>query len=476
MKKSFLLITSCLFATTIYSQSNCTPLNTFDSLRTFIKINYAGYQDKVNPSTVAEFERHSTKTRQLIKSTKNNGQYYHIIRNWLKFFKDEHLSMSVNFDTTGGKLQKTISNAEKYPIGKLSLPILEKKPHNEVEGIYYTADSTYKVAVIKNDYGIRKYAGIILSSKAPQWTPGSIKFELIPDGEKRYHVIFYNRFHYPEVGFLNFEKGNTFHLAGWFKSSYEKSIEPAYRYTPLFPEEKVHNIFFKQIDQQTNYLRIGSFSAEKASIIDSIVKANTHLLETRPYLIIDIRGNGGGADIAYRPLKKLMYTQPVTGIGVDLLATPYNIDVSINLIKSVDGIPEIEKKEYIDQYELARKSNTRMFNFFEDIVEESEFTAFPKKIGIIIDQACASTAEQFLLEARQSKKVTLFGTNSMGVLDYSSVRDKEFCMDFWVHYPTTRSRRLDVGQGIDNIGIKPDIKLDFSKNEWFKQVQKIITQ
>jgi len=40
---------------------------------------------------------------------------------------------------------------------------------------------------------------------------------------------------------------------------------------------------------------------------------------------------------------------------------------------------------------------------------------------------CGSTAEQFLLEPRQSRRVTLLGTHSLGVLDYANVRDKSFC-------------------------------------------------
>jgi len=52
------------------------------------------------------------------------------------------------------------------------------------------------------------------------------------------------------------------------------------------------------------------------------------------------------------------------------------------------------------------------------------------------------------------------GDNTSGTLDYSNVREAPFlCMPYILCYSTTRSRRLDVGQGIDNIGVKPNIEL-----------------
>jgi C-terminal processing protease CtpA/Prc len=98
----------------------------------------------------------------------------------------------------------------------------------------------------------------------------------------------------------------------------------------------------------------------------------------------------------------------------------------------------------------------------------------PKKVLILINRGCASTTEQFLLYARQSSKVILAGEPTQGVLDYSNMRDAPFsCMSYVLRYATTRSRRLDVGEGIDNIGIKPQIKLE-RNGDWIKQARKII--
>lgn len=469
MKQLFLFF-SLLTATVSFSQKDCSFLTSFDSLHNFLKENYAGYSDKVNASNQKEFDAFTAKQVQRMKGAKNEGQYYQVLRNWVDFFQDRHLTISVPFDTANGNLAKAIAATEQLKLTASVLDKLETTPNTAIEGIYYTIDSSYKIAVIKNDNGFRQYAGVVLSAKAPEWKPGSVKFELVPAGNNAFDVIWYNRYHFPLFSKLDFSRENTFHTEGWYKNNYVKGNATVNTYTPPFPEENSYNAFVKKIDDETSYIRIGSFDSDYIEQIDSVIKANKTQLETLPYLVIDIRGNGGGADISYRPLKRLVYTDPVKSIGVDLLATPYNIDITLKLIDGISGMPDAEKKEYHDILERARRSGTRMFNFSPDTTEVSEPLAFPKKIAVVVNSRVASTAEQFVLEATQSKKVTLFGTRTRGVLDYANVRSKLFCAGFEVYYPSTRSRRIEAGQGIDNIGIKPDVELDLKNPDWLKTV------
>jgi hypothetical protein len=471
MKQLFIFI--FLFLTvTGFAQKPCDFKSSFDSVRAFLKENYAGYDDKIKSSNQKEFDQHTAKHIQRLKKVKNDAQYFQIVDSWLRFFKDGHVSISVPFDTANGKLTRAIAQTENKKLTADQVTKLEQADPSSIEGIYYTADTSYKVAVIKSDNGFRAYAGIILTSKAAEWKPGNIKFELVSAGNHVYNVIWYNKFHHPIFSQLNFEKGNTFSNQGWYKGGYKKDQPAAAKpYTPPYPEENTTNAFFKQMDNETGYLRIGSFDASYISQIDSVVNANQALLEKLPYLVIDIRGNGGGADIAYRPLKKLMYTNPVKMIGVDLLATPYNIDITRTLINSIAEIPAKDKEEYNELLDRAKKSNSRIFDFFPDRTDTLTGVPYPQKVAVIINGRCASTAEQFLLEAKQSQKVKLFGTHTMGVLDYANVREKDFsCPAFSVGYPSTRSRRVDIGQGIDNAGIVPDVPVDFNKENWLKKV------
>jgi C-terminal processing protease CtpA/Prc len=95
-------------------------------------------------------------------------------------------------------------------------------------------------------------------------------------------------------------------------------------------------------------------------------------------------------------------------------------------------------------------------------------------VAILVNSGCASTTEQFLLFARQSSKTIIMGENTQGTLDYSNMRQASFsCLPYILRYATTRSRRLDIKQGIDEEGIKPNIYLKREAN-WINEAVRIL--
>ena len=89
---------------------------------------------------------------------------------------------------------------------------------------------------------------------------------------------------------------------------------------------------------------------------------------------------------------------------------------------------------------------------------------------------CGSTTEQFLLEAKQSKKVKLVGTTTAGVLDMSNMYSvvspsKEFKL--W--YSLSKSYRIPA-MTIDGKGIQPDYYFDktIKPYEWIDKTIEIL--
>ena len=83
-----------------------------------------------------------------------------------------------------------------------------------------------------------------------------------------------------------------------------------------------------------------------------------------------------------------------------------------------------------------------------------------KNIAILVDQDNASATEQFLLAAKQSKKVKIFGKTTFGALDMSEINEvKSPDGNFILGYCITRSLRIP-NLPIDGIGIQPDYFLD----------------
>lgn len=109
---------------------------------------------------------------------------------------------------------------------------------------------------------------------------------------------------------------------------------------------------------------------------------------------------------------------------------------------------------------------------------DSSYTTlpYPKQVGIIINGGNGSTAEQFLLEAKQSKKVKLFGTTTAGVLDISNMYFVESpCKEYRLGYSLSKSYRIPE-MAIDNKGVQPDYYIDKSipAHEWVDYVRKVL--
>jgi Peptidase family S41 len=232
----------------------------------------------------------------------------------------------------------------------------------------------------------------------------------------------------------------------------------------------------RQLSVQTFYIGIGSFDESNAAAIDSLFRANSVLLRAIPNLVLDLRGNGGGSDFAYQPLTPLIYTDPVHGTGVDVLATSDNVRTWSALLddKYITGWTRYSIQNTI----TAMKGHLgQLIAVSPDRVATlREVRPFPQRVAVLIDGDCASTTEQFLLEAVQSSKVTLMGRHTAGILDYSNVREQPFdCLPFTLHYATTRSRRIDQGKGIDNTGIQPAVVLG-DDVDWVEAAKKYLEE
>jgi hypothetical protein len=314
--------------------------------------------------------------------------------------------------------------------------------------------------------------GIILSSQAASWKKGQVKFELIETGVNQYWGRWYNRAHDMLLSPVHFNSRNGLGDAGWYKQGSTPEIESAPVTT--FAEEAKVNTFFKILNDSTCYLRIKSFDGRNARHIDSVINANKKSLQSKPRLIIDLRGNGGGSDHCMSFLKPILYTNPVKNIGIDMLFTPDNTAAWDTLI---DQYRNELPKEYLDnlskrvhKHDGTQRALVKYANDYTDTLPT--VWPSPAKIAIVIDGGCGSSTEEFLLFARQSKKTIMAGEHSMGVLDYSNVVPRNFSDPaFTLHYPTSRSRRIDAGLAIDNKGIQPDIKLNLDGN-WLNELMK----
>ena len=442
---------------------NCDCNREFLHIKKFMENNYAGFKDKLATITKPRYDK-------LIAfySKYTNGKYAMekcllIITQYLNIFKDQHIQVQPNFDVTktdsGFISQREIINIPDEKIAELQR---SKGP----EGIYiFRFDSAYKIAVLKTNDPLRDYIGVVVSSKLPGWKKGMLKFEAKKVNDKLYRGVLYMRNHLPKVEGFDFDKNR---IAGdWLRegSVWEDIKWP--RYVPVGS---------KKLSDKTFYIKISNFSSANAKNIDSLFSANKEILGTMPNLVLDLRDNGGGADFAFGPILPYIYTNPLKNTGVDVLSTDANIAGWKKTLGDED-IPEDNKRGISRMITVMENNKGRLVNIVDDETDSSyQPLPFPRKVVILINKGCASTTEQFLLFARQSSKVILAGENTQGTLDYSNMREASFeCLPYLLNYATTRSRRLDIHQGIDNVGIKPKYYFK-TDTDWIEAAMKLAEQ
>jgi hypothetical protein len=457
MNKKLLLILLFFSVTKSAYSQNCNCETEFSYIKAFMEKNYSGFKDKQALMTPAGYKKLADEYSAYSKGPHSSEKCLLIISQFLDHFKDQHVSVGVNFDPYKAD-SAFIQQRQIMPISDAR--IAELRNSKTYEGIYdFHEPAKYKIAVIKDKTALHDYVGIIISSNLPGWKRGMIKFEgkLISDSLAKGVLYILNQM--PKQEYFDFGKD---YIGGDWQREGTNRVDIDYTYEPVAS---------KQLSEKTLYIKVSNFDPSNAKNIDSILRVNEKNLKTTPNLVLDLRGNGGGADFAYMPLLPYLYTGPVKEYGVSLLSTDANVEGWKKYLENKDQSEENLKsiRQAIQQMENNRGKWIRHSD--DDVISNYTKLPYPKKVVILIDHDCASSTEQFLLFARQSSKVTLMGQNTSGTLDYSNVVEAPFsCMPYTLRYSTSRSRRLDHNQGIDNLGIKPQQYLSL-KDDWITKAR-----
>ena len=240
--------------------------------------------------------------------------------------------------------------------------------------------------------------------------------------------------------------------------------------------------FVEKLSKTTMMVRIPTFNGKAKKDIDSVILANKKSILKSENLIIDLRNNGGGNDNSYEELLPFLYTNPIRTVGVEYFSTVLNNQRMLDFINKPEYHFEEEDKKWAQESyaklsehlgEFVRlKPNIVSITTFDEVLPK------PVNVAILINENCGSTTEQFLLAAKQSKKVKLFGTTTFGVLDISNMYFVNAPSgEFALGYSLSRSMRIPE-MTIDKKGIQPDYYIDKSipNYKWTEFVHEILNQ
>lgn len=469
-----LIIILTFFVPWLAISQDCNCESAYNWVKQTIEENDAGFSYIMDSKGQETYEVHNEMIWEKAKTISDPIECTQVLKEWLEFFRSGHLSIK-KVDIDNKKIEKSDKNKvmEQFKDWeKLNIDIhafekyLQTKKDTDLEGIWKT--KSYKIGIKKVD---NDYLGFIIDAKEIYWTKGQIKLKI--DSEN--NITYYKNDRSVDSFFDKAELiGNNYLQMGFM---FLERVNPIPENNPKIEEyiktTQAKKPYFKKIDEQTNLLRIPTFYGAKTKIyIDSVISANREFILKMPNLIIDIRNNGGGSDRSFREIKPFLYTNPIRQVGIEFLSTPLNNQRMLDFINEPEyGFDQEEKKWAQDSYDKLSKQIGQFVNLDATDVKITTFDtvyAKPKQIGIIINEYVGSSGEEFLLLAKQSKKVKLFGTTTMGVLDISNMYFvKSPCKKFELGYSLSRSMRIP-DMPIDNIGFQPDYYMDKSipKYEW----------
>jgi hypothetical protein len=212
------------------------------------------------------------------------------------------------------------------------------------------------------------------------------------------------------------------------------------------------------IDDSTAVITVRDLNRRYKPAIDSLIDTNRTRLLARPYLVVDFRRNGGGATASYQSIMELVYTDPIPREGFDAWISPRTIEAARPYLDApdLDSAMKVWMRAAIRKYETTGKPF-----FHEDEARDVRYDtvyAVPRAVAVLTGRGCASSCEQFVIDAMYSKKVTVFGTeHTAGMLDYGNIVFTTLPSGLRrLGTATARSRRLP-GRPMDKTGVVPQV-------------------
>jgi len=439
--------------------------------------NLPGFIDNVNENNQSQYNNFKD---ELFEQTQNNCENenlcFKILLNYVESFRDNHSSIyvnnSVSINENSDEEVNKFLNSDVYNsreiIDEIQAP--SNASLNSIENNYQTADSSYSVSIVKSQNLFRDYAGVILESKSQLWKKGQVKFELKEVGDNTYDMIMYMRNHslryYKNVKLVDGILNDT-----WYNLNLKENKS--------FNIDTRRDLTFLELDDETNYMYIPTFNGDWFSKLNEFYQKYDVAIQSKPYLIIDVRNNGGGSDTNVRPLLKYIYSKAFLTDDVDIYATKENIRKGQEWYERMKKDTANYSNEILNRVhsEIERMKSVPNKTFIERskgfLVKLDTILPSPKKVAIITNKYCASSCETLLFWAMESDKTIIVGENSGGYVGYGEiggVNTPNFNFELGCTMTRYKKQRM-----YEVIGIPPKYYLN-NGEDWVQQTLKLIKE
>ena len=471
---AFLIFTN--LTTQLFAQS-CKCDSLFLQTQKIVETNYAGWFDKVNKTNKEEYDNWTKMYFEQSKNISTDSVCAKTLQSWITFFKDKHLRIKF---TQPKQNQQTSKKSNEPEILKTNLSekqieeyLAKQKKLDPIEGIYKS--SSYKLGITRAKANL--FYATIISTSNSNWKPGEVKLT-IKKVNNSYRGSFYEGDKSDQSDHAVKLVDNILDFDIVF---FEKISSTLKRKLDIIEYEMSKDKYAPSLTFKNNDLAIFTFPGfenNSSEQLEYLLKKYSSQLEKTPFFIIDLRNNSGGDYSIGMQLLKYFYSKPIIQYNREMRMTTENFDMWFNsyVKDTYDGLDEKNKKKYDEYFDKMKANYGKLYNPDGKMTDTTiiETTLInPKKIAVLIDSNTVSSGELFTMLIRQSDKVTVFGTNSGGMMDYGNiVWYKTNYPAIRVQLPMDRELWLDTGYSVDKEGLKPDIYL--TGNNWIEKVYKTL--
>ncbi|MFT4204265.1 MAG: S41 family peptidase [Chitinophagaceae bacterium] len=474
MKKIFLL--SLLFILTKSYGQNCNCNESLHYVENLIEKNSPSYiNDVIDLHKEKKYQqfKNGLDKKSLQLNISDSFSCMSLISQYFSFFRDEHIQMNYK-DSFWGNLDfdDTLATKiffKKYPfVNNYTIP--NKVDNKSIVGYWQSEDGRNKFLIVPDTSAVREYAGIVLNGDSLFWSKNQIMFEFTQKGNNEYRCTRWVSSRQPRTytaqlndSILVIARTHKFLRV---KDANHEIPRQMLAYGGAFS--------FKELSPSTNYIRIPTFY-ESHDIIDSIINVNKALIESKPNLIIDIRDNGGGSDDSYAPLLPYIYnTKKVSSpYTMSFYATKHNNEGFENAVRK-NGYFKRDSTKFLDMFKEHRQNEGNFMQpHFSSIAIDTIFE-YPKRVAIITNSGDASSAEGFVMVAKESSKVTTYGENTGGCFNYGNIIMTSVpCLPIVIGVPTSKVFFVHPEyKNLEDIGFKPDVSLiQYKSDKWIDVVK-----
>ncbi|MCU0375212.1 MAG: S41 family peptidase, partial [Chitinophagaceae bacterium] len=376
--------------------------------------NYAGFPAKVNTGTRPEYEKLVSALKSKAATVNSPKACFYILKNYIRFFADKHFILSYTDP------KDYVPIVEPYGADEMEEQ-LRRYPHDKLLGKWRNADSTLVLGLKKTSDS--SYKGIVLYATDSTIPAGLVYLTLSANGNT-FIAKTYDSYLTTDAPAL--QKGQLLQL--WSQNLlgkvYPNRMSIAEEAELDTWKNQNNGLQFRQLSGKTACIKIPTF-LNNDDKIQQLIAQNHEAISKSENLIVDLTGNGGG-NSGWVALLPYFITKPIVQPSPYLRITPENVKHKMADMEFFvkNPIPDDYKKYFPDSTVLAYKKAYEQIQVTQQPFYPIPTVTFPlegimtnpRKIALLVDDFCGSSAEYFFFLSRQSAKTTTYGINTLGMM------------------------------------------------------------